>query len=44
MIEYPILGYHGRGVGHGFRNRFGGQVERMGLLIPYTDEFSNLGL
>jgi hypothetical protein len=42
MIEYPILGGHGRCLVHNLRHGFRGPVEGMRLLIPFTDELVKL--
>jgi hypothetical protein len=37
MIEYPILGRHGRGLRQDLRHRFRGSVKRARLLIPFAN-------
>jgi hypothetical protein len=44
VIEYPILGSHGRDLGHDLRHGFRGPVEGMCVLIPFTNERPDLGL
>ena len=44
MIEYAILGGDGRDLGHDLRHGFCGPVERMRVLIPFTNELFDLGL
>ena len=44
MIEYPKLGGYGRDLGHDLGHRFRGPVEWMRVLIPLTNELSNLSL
>lgn len=44
MIEYPILGGHGRDLGHDLRHGFRRPVEGMLVLIPFTNELFDLRL
>ena len=42
MIKYPISGCQGRGFGHDLGHGLRGPVERMRLLIPFTNELVKL--
>ena len=44
MIEYPILGRHGRDRGHDLRDGFRRPVEGMRVLIPFMNELFDLRL
>jgi hypothetical protein len=41
--NYSILGRQGRCRGHDLRNRFGGPVKRMCMVIPFFNELIELG-